>query len=641
MWNNKKVDCPRHLKSVRDYVMHCCLVRTLRQQPPFLQSSSGFIVVVLPSDFESGHFKRSVSDILYGASRHANHDDANSFDILTKTPQARSVREFIDDFQQTKKLIALADSRDSIPPLIELAADAVLDLSPVTIRDLRAACRVVAKIKVSEAQAASILSYPLEQVWPCIRPGRSAEDILQRLALAPASSVTRQRQSEVPRLSEMHGYGPAKAWGLELAQDLTDWQAGRIVWDDVDKGIILSGPPGVGKTIFARALAKECGVELVATSLGRWQATGHLGDLLKAMRSDFARAKSNAPSVLFIDELDSVGDRTKFSDDHKSYSVQVVNAFLECLDGLDSREGVIVVGATNHVQDIDAAVLRPGRLDKHIEIPLPNADDRIQILHQQLNGTIDAQTLDTLRQRTDHMSGADLAKAVRDARRIARRAKRPVTISDLEAALPSVLHLDADHVRANAIHEAAHTVVGLRLGGGTFVATILAKTVIAGSPINVGGHASFSLPVIGRRDRSFYLDQIAISLAGIAAEDVVFGKFGDGAGIADTSDLAHATRLATVMCAQLGMAGRLRFSQAATDQKLEALRRSDPALNEEVDKILQEQFERARALIEADLPLVERFAEELIATGSLTPERATEIEAKLQFQGRLNALRAG
>ncbi|MCK3776664.1 ATP-binding protein [Ensifer sesbaniae] len=147
----------------------------------------------------------------------------------------------------------------------------------------------------------------------------------------------------------MYGYGGAKEWGLELAQDLIDWQRGRIDWSEVDTGIVLSGPPGVGKTQFAAALARQCSVPIIAASLARWQARGHLGDLLKAMRSDFDKAKESAPCILFCDELDSFGDRNSFSADNKDYSTQVVNGFLEHLDGLDGREGVVVIGATNNV----------------------------------------------------------------------------------------------------------------------------------------------------------------------------------------------------------------------------------------------------------------------------------------------------
>ncbi len=640
MRTSNRVDRPRHRKSVRDFVLYCCLVRTLRQQPTFLRARRGFVIVVLPVDYEPDHFRRATADVLYGMSLHSNDPAVNSFNILAKTRRERILREFLDDYQHTKMLLGFADSREAIPPVVELAADAIIDLSPITPRDLRAACRVVAKIKISDDQAKTLLSFPIEMLLPCLREGRGANDIISRLTRAAAADKTTQRQGELPTLAEMYGYGPAKTWGLELSKDFADWKTGRISWDDVDRGIILSGPPGVGKTIFARALAKQCDAQLVATSLGQWQAKGHLGDLLKSMRSDFARARENAPSILFIDELDGIGDRAKFSDDHKSYSVQVVNAFLECLDGLEGREGVVVVAATNHIKEIDPAILRPGRLDRQIEIPLPAAEDRVQILHQQLRQTIDLEELAGLKQRTEGMTGADLAKAVRDARRIARRAKRPIVLSDLEAALPPILALSTDHVRANAIHEGGHTLVGLRLHIGEFIETTVTDKVVVGSAVSVGGQARFSHMAVARREKRFYLDQIALCLAGIAAEEVILGGFSDGAGMSGSSDLANATHLATILVTQLGMSATLRFSRAHSEVEFEALRRSDVKLRAAIDDILVEQLERSKAIVQNECQLLERFADELVTNGVLTAARAAEIEAELNFKAQMATLRA-
>lgn len=122
--------------------------------------------------------------------------------------------------------------------------------------------------------------------------------------------------------------------GHDLALDLADWKAGKISWSDVDKGILVSGAPGTGKTTFAAALARTCGVKFIATSMAQWQAKGHLGDYLKAMRKSFEEAQKSVPCILFIDEFDSAGNRNSKSSDQDDYVRRAVNGLLECLDGI-------------------------------------------------------------------------------------------------------------------------------------------------------------------------------------------------------------------------------------------------------------------------------------------------------------------
>jgi SpoVK/Ycf46/Vps4 family AAA+-type ATPase len=206
------------------------------------------------------------------------------------------------------------------------------------------------------------------------RPVSRVFAILEKMAQAePANQPPKASDvvSEI-RLEDLEGYGEAKEWGLDLARDLEDWRTGTISWEDVDKGVLLSGPPGTGKTMFARALAATCHVKLIATSYAKWQAKGYLNDFLKAMQKSFKEAKDAAPTILFIDELDAFGSRDGAAGSNASYDIMAINGLLEELDGIEGREGVIVVAACNHPKMVDAAILRAGRLDRHVMISLPN-----------------------------------------------------------------------------------------------------------------------------------------------------------------------------------------------------------------------------------------------------------------------------
>ncbi len=188
----------------------------------------------------------------------------------------------------------------------------------------------------------------------------------------------------------LSGYGKAKTWALDLKGDLADHRAGSLAWSDMSTKLLLYGPPGTGKTSFARALCNSLQVPLVATSVSTWLQGGHLNDVIDRMAKTFAEARALAPSILFIDEIDGIGKRQPAAQEYADYWNTVVNKALELLDGAVKSEGLVIVGATNRPEQIDDAIKRSGRLETHIEIPLPDVATLAEILAYHLGDDVAA-----------------------------------------------------------------------------------------------------------------------------------------------------------------------------------------------------------------------------------------------------------
>lgn len=466
-------------------------------------------------------------------------------------------------------------------------------------------------------------------LWSALRVGRPMRESLRRLKDATeaeqAAVLSRARSNSVTRLEDMPGYGEAKEWGLQLAADLAQWRDGEISWSDVDRGLLLSGPPGVGKTQFARSLAASCDCHFIASSLGQWQARGYLNDLLKAMRADFDTASRNAPSIIFLDEIDSVGDRDAFSKENASYCTQVVNALLECIDGVAGREGVVVVGATNNPNRIDLALRRAGRLDKHVIIGMPDESERVAILEHHLGTSLPHDQLVGIGPQMEGMSGADIEQLARQARRIARRERRAMTVDDLKANLPALIPIDGFYRHTVAVHEAGHVITADRVGYGELVGVFVARQLSPRIREQQAGAAVFRNTPISFKDRQSYLDEICMNLAGIAAEQVIFGRHGDGGGVGSDNDLRRATRLAHLVESNFGMGDGLRFIEVPPNG---GSVQGDRQIARKVDQILRFEFERAKAILSEERPLLEALSNELQDSGRVSAERFGEIRRK-------------
>lgn len=206
----------------------------------------------------------------------------------------------------------------------------------------------------------------------------SGSDIIR-----PVSSDTIACDPFVPTVKRLHGYGSASGWAMALKEDLALWQAGQLDWSALSAKLLLSGAPGTGKTSFAKALCNTLQVPLIATSVSTWLEASYLGDVVRRMKAAFDEAGEHAPCILFIDEIDGIGRRGQ-GREYDDYWNTIVNKALELLDGAVRSSGIVIVGATNHPNVIDPALLRSGRLETHIRIPPPDIDALAGILRHHL-----------------------------------------------------------------------------------------------------------------------------------------------------------------------------------------------------------------------------------------------------------------
>jgi hypothetical protein len=503
-------------------------------------------------------------------------------------------------------------------------SDAVIEMEPRSPEHARAALRR-AGIPLEDELVELLISAPWPRLHSAFQDRRGPVQGLERLRCETARlkkvEAATVLHDDAPTLEDLQGLGLAVEWGHNLAKDLADYKDGLIGWDEVDAGVLLSGPPGIGKTMFASALANSCKVPIIYGSVSKWQEAGALDAHLKAMRATFKQARDNAPSILFIDEFDTFGKRTT-SDRNAGYHNGVIAGALEQLDGFERREGVVVVAACNNPRLVDVALLRAGRLDRLLELTLPDGPSRRGILKFYTGIELSSADSEMYEFATEGFSGAEIERLVRDARRAARRQGKSLSALHIFDQLPITEKLPEEYVRVIAVHEAGHALVSYELG--LEVSGIaISKWRVSGESRVLGSVAS--KPSLTRaRTKTTYLDTIAIYLGGIAAEMEVFGSFADGASGSSEADLNRATDLATMVEGTTGMGHTLAVEISGAEGTAR-MRLHNPKLREQVHLLLESELARARSIIQRQRPALGALVERLMANPKMTGHEVTRV----------------
>ncbi|MEA2669863.1 MAG: cell division protease FtsH [Chloroflexota bacterium] len=421
------------------------------------------------------------------------------------------------------------------------------------------------------------------------------------------------------RFSDVAGVEEAKEELAEIVEYLKDPERLRSLGATIPKGVLLAGPPGTGKTLLSKAVAGEAGVAFIAIS-GSEFVEMIVGVGASRVRGVFAQARKQAPCLIFIDEIDAVGRRRGSGMNSNDEREQTLNQLLVEMDGFDDRANIIVIAATNRIDVLDPALLRPGRFDRQVSVDVPDIAGRVKILevharNKKLSPTVD---LRTLARQTPGFSGADLANVLNEAALLgARRNAGAIGMDHLEEAIARVMGGAAS--RSRILTERDRSVIAHHETGHAIVFHVLAhcdpvhKITIVSRGRSLGW--TMALPEQERvlLSRAQLRDKLAAMLGGRCAEELVFGAEHITTGAHD--DLQRATEMARRMVTEWGMSplGLRTFSGTGADSLgRDHSERMAWAVDEEVERLIAEAEQRARQTLVEYRDALESVARRLL-----------------------------
>ncbi len=437
--------------------------------------------------------------------------------------------------------------------------------------------------------------------------------------------------------ADVAGVEEAKEELREVVDFLKDPKKYTALGGKIPKGVILVGPPGTGKTLLARAVAGEADVPFFSIS-GSDFVEMFVGVGASRVRDLFDQGKKHAPCIVFIDEIDAVGRHrgAGLGGGHDERE-QTLNQLLVEMDGFESNEGVILIAATNRIDVLDPALLRPGRFDRRVTVSRPDIRGRLEILkvHTRKTPVALGVDLEVIAKGTPGFTGADLANLVNEAAlTAARNNKKKLELEDFEMAKDKVLMgperksmvISDREKRVTAFHEAGHTLVGMNLPHADPIHKV--SIIPRGHALGVTQTLPTEEMLNLTRDKAH--NYLAFLMGGRCAEELVFKEMTNGA----SNDIERATSLATAMVCNWGMSDKLGpinfkksgitpfgYNESATDYS----ERTAILIDDEVSRLVRENHDQAMRILQENREVLERLAQALILWETLDLEQVKDL----------------
>ncbi|UPK24195.1 AAA family ATPase [Bradyrhizobium sp. 195] len=534
--------------------------------------------------------------------------------------------------------VGIAPSIDLLPAALITAADHYISLRGVNGKALSRAIKLFTGdcSKVADDDLCAGLDF--DEIATAFRPGSDADAIVQRLTRARNRGPFATVAERLPDLDSAHELGPLRTYGLELKRDLEAYRASGLPWADVGRAILCHSEPGCGKTYGIKLVMDACSVPMLPMSISElFTKSAFLDEVIRGIREVYSRAAAMSaindgsggpprPVCVLWDEVDALPNRATLGSRGADYWRPVITEFMLAVDTAlagprrtTSGPGggaIILAAATNYLAGVDAALRRPGRFERIVELGRQDRAGAANVLRHHLRGSLGEADIEAAARIAERLTSAEIAGHVQTARRSARQANRALHVDDLVAAILPASPTTLEKLFRICIHESGHAIGSLALGYGTLLSLSAAERGISLGRTDIDPPDEFTRVTIE--------DHVTVDLCGRAAERIFLSAEGVGSG-GEQGDVATATRLIAGLHASAGLGDSIAYL-ASWENALQAVR-ADRGIRRAVERDLRRLESRALDIMRANRHALLELAELLMEQRHVDGDEARRIFA--------------